>query len=121
MVDREPDVLEKHRAVRSAEEDEFTRRLGQNIRQRRDAEGLTQDELASQAALSRGSIANIERGTQSPQLYSLVLIARALSCRLTDLVPETVVGAEALPLSIESRAAVERVLQRSHRRVATKS
>jgi transcriptional regulator with XRE-family HTH domain len=111
----------KHRAVRSAEEEEFTRRLGLSIRQHRDAEGLTQDELASQAALSRGSIANIERGTQSPQLYALVLIARALSCGLADLVPETFARAEALPLSSESRAAVERVLQRSHRRVPAKS
>ena len=104
-----------HRAVRSAEEEEFTRRVGRRIRERRDAVGMTQDELASQTALSRASIANIERGTQSPQIYSLVLIAQALSCRLTDLVGETVTTAESLPLTDESRAAVERVLQRSRR------
>jgi transcriptional regulator with XRE-family HTH domain len=121
MVDREPDVLMSHRAVRSAEEEEFTRRLGLSIREQRDAVGLTQDELANQAQLSRGSIANIERGMQSPQLYSLVLIAHALSCRLTDLVPESFARAEALPLSNESRAAVQRVLRQTHRRAANRS
>lgn len=54
--------------------------IGQRIRQRREAIGLTQSELARLADTTQASIARVETGeTQSPRSASLGAIARALS------------------------------------------
>ncbi len=37
--------------------------------------------------MTRGSIANIERGEQMPGLYRLLLICSALRCDLSDVMP----------------------------------
>ncbi|MFC9749819.1 helix-turn-helix domain-containing protein [Streptomyces niveus] len=57
------------------------------IRDARKRAGVTQAYLGHQAGLSRGSIANIEAGTQAPPLYRLALIAVALKIQPAELMP----------------------------------
>ena len=65
--------------------------LGRRIRQRREAKGLKQEELAARAVISRSSIANIERGQQQAPVHVLFAIAGVLDLELADLLPS---GAE---------------------------
>lgn len=78
----------------------FNRGLGINLREQRLQAGLTQDQLALHAGMSRGSIANIERGEQTPGLYRLVLICEALACDLRDVLPDGVLSVESVASAI---------------------
>lgn len=49
--------------------------------------GLTQANVASLVGLSRVSIANIEAGRQSVSLDRVPAYAKALRCRIADLLP----------------------------------
>jgi transcriptional regulator with XRE-family HTH domain len=68
-------------------EERFNRELGARIRTEREAARLTQEALATAVGLSRGSIANIERGDQAPPTYRLMLIAQALRLSVMALLP----------------------------------
>lgn len=94
MSDRQADVSRRHTPARSGEELLFNRGLGANLREFRLAANLTQDQLAAFAGMTRGSIANIERGEQMPGLYRLVLICKALGCDMHDVMPNEVFSAE---------------------------
>lgn len=61
--------------------------LGENIRKKRDACGLTQEALANKVGISRPSLANIERGRQRLTVDQLVEIAGILEVSLEELVP----------------------------------
>lgn len=61
--------------------------IGTRIQARREAQQLQRQELADAAGLSRMSIANIEAGRQRPPLHRVALIAAALDCDVTDLLP----------------------------------
>lgn len=61
--------------------------LGRRIRQRREAKGLKQEELATHASISRSSIANIERGQQQAPVHVLFAIAGVLDVELAELLP----------------------------------
>jgi HTH-type transcriptional regulator / antitoxin HipB len=65
------------------------RDVGATIRRLREAAGLTQDELAQRARLSRIYVQKLELGErESPSFPALERIARALSATLTvDLKP----------------------------------
>jgi transcriptional regulator with XRE-family HTH domain len=63
------------------------RRVGESIRERRVQAGLTQLQLAGLSSLSRGSIANIERGQQNLTLETLWSIASCLGCEARELIP----------------------------------
>jgi transcriptional regulator with XRE-family HTH domain len=69
------------------QEERFNRELGARIRAAREEARLTQEALAGAVGLSRGSIANIERGDQAPPTYRLALIAQALDVDLPALLP----------------------------------
>ena len=59
------------------------KQLGAQIKKGRERRGLTQDELASRAGLSRIYIAKIEGGERmAPSLPALEKIAKALGLRL---------------------------------------
>ena len=60
-------------------------KLGQEIRERRLAIGISQEELASAAGLHRTYIGSIERGERNVSLQNIVAIARALSASPSDL------------------------------------
>lgn len=61
--------------------------LGEQIRKRRDALGMTQSNLAAHLGLSRTSITNIEGGRQPLQVHQLYRVAAVLRVGVTDLLP----------------------------------
>lgn len=68
--------------------------LGENIRLRRQAYGLTQTQLAEAAGLApiASTICDLERGRMNPTFALLVGIAHALQCHVTDLFPGPISG-----------------------------
>jgi transcriptional regulator with XRE-family HTH domain len=62
--------------------------IGRRIRELRDAAGLTQEQLAQAAHLTRGSIANIETGRQAILTGSLIDIAEGLGVSPAALLPD---------------------------------
>ncbi|WP_165989769.1 helix-turn-helix domain-containing protein [Streptomyces sp. YIM 98790] len=70
------------------EEKAFNAAVGRLIRGARLRAGLTQELLGRQAGLSRGSITNIESGTQTPPLYRLVRMAAVLHVEPAELLPQ---------------------------------
>ncbi|MEU7082156.1 MULTISPECIES: helix-turn-helix domain-containing protein [Streptomyces] len=69
------------------EEQEFNAAVSHLIRQARQRAGVTQEHLGRQPGLSRGSITNIEAGTQMSPLYHLARIASALNVQPAELLP----------------------------------
>ena len=64
----------------------FRRKLGDAIRGRRKARKLSQEKLAERADVHRNYIGLIERGEQNITIESLVKVAKALKCKVMDLV-----------------------------------
>ncbi len=60
--------------------------LGGQIRKRRQALGLSQDELAARVYATRQSVSNWENGRTCPDIQSLLLLAEVFSASLDDLV-----------------------------------
>lgn len=60
-------------------------RFGFAVRTRREALGLTQEELAHRAAIHRTYLSDVERGTRNVSLVNIELLARALDTSLADL------------------------------------
>ena len=54
------------------------KKFGDNIRARRDAQDLSQEQLAERADLDRTYISGVERGVRNLSLLSTVRIAKAL-------------------------------------------
>lgn len=63
----------------------FLRDLGFRIRERRQAAGWTQADLADRCHLHRTFIGSVERGERNLSILNLRLIARALRVALADL------------------------------------
>jgi len=62
-----------------------TTALSQNLRRLRDAKNLSQADLAERAKLSRVAYGNIESGSASPKVDTLLRIAAVLDVKLQDL------------------------------------
>jgi len=62
--------------------------VGENIKTKRTALGMTQENLASALGLGRSMIAQIERGSKVPNVMLGKEIARVLRCSMDDLVRE---------------------------------
>jgi transcriptional regulator with XRE-family HTH domain len=62
------------------------RRIGANIKRLREAQGLSQEELADRAGLHRTYVSQLERAVKNATFVSLDKIAKALSVPLADLV-----------------------------------
>lgn len=62
--------------------------VGENIKARRMALGMTQESLAKAVGLGRSMMAQIERGSKVPNLILGRDIAKVLQCDLNDLVRE---------------------------------
>jgi len=62
--------------------------FGRSIRSFRKQRGMSQDDLAEGAKLSRNYISDIERGVRNPSLLALVGISRALRMPLRDLLAD---------------------------------
>lgn len=52
--------------------------LGRNIRRHRNAQGISQEELAFRAEMKRSYVSGIERGTRNPTVQALERLASAL-------------------------------------------
>lgn len=74
-------------------------RLGEVLRRRRDAIGLSQASLADRVGLGRTSITNIEKGVQSVLLHQFLEIAEAIGASPEELLEEA---------GVRPAAAVER-------------
>ena len=66
----------------------YRRKLGDAIRHRRKARKLSQEKLAEHADVHRNYIGLIEQGEQNITIESLVKLAKALKCKVMDLVVE---------------------------------
>jgi transcriptional regulator with XRE-family HTH domain len=60
--------------------------LGEAVRIRRKKARLSQEQLAEKADLTRNYIGDVERAEKKITLETLVKIAKALKCRVRDLV-----------------------------------
>lgn len=60
--------------------------LGQIIRKKREALGLTQIEVAEKAGLDRNYIGMVERGERNPSYLSLIKIASGLNLSVDQLI-----------------------------------
>jgi len=60
-------------------------RLGKRIKAAREKRGLSQEELAAAAHISRGYLARLEIGRHDPTVGTLERIARALRVKIGDL------------------------------------
>jgi transcriptional regulator with XRE-family HTH domain len=65
----------------------FLEVFGRRVAKLREAAGLTQAEVAERIGMSRSSVANIEGGRQPVYLDMVPILARALRCRIVDLLP----------------------------------
>lgn len=59
--------------------------VGTNVRRRRLARGLTQEQLAFEAKIDLTYVGGIERGRRNPSLMVLARIADALDCNPAEL------------------------------------
>lgn len=59
--------------------------VGARIRNRREAAGMTQAQVADASGIQRPIVARIERGTHAPSLYTVMRIASALGARPSTL------------------------------------
>jgi transcriptional regulator with XRE-family HTH domain len=60
--------------------------LGEAVRDRRKKACLSQEQLAEKADLTRNYIGDIERAEKKITLETLAKIAKALKCRVRDLI-----------------------------------
>ncbi len=60
--------------------------IGENIKALREKSNLTQQELADKIEVSRGMVAQIERGSKIPTLILANAIAKALDCSLDEII-----------------------------------
>lgn len=67
---------------------ELGRQVGRTIRSRREAKGLSQEDVAHEADLSVRHYYQIETGVANPTLKSLYQIAKALDVSVRDLLGE---------------------------------
>jgi transcriptional regulator with XRE-family HTH domain len=66
--------------------DDLAGRLGQNIKQLRDARGFTQQQMAKLSGLPRATWANLESGAANPTLQVLHRVATSLQISIEELI-----------------------------------
>jgi transcriptional regulator with XRE-family HTH domain len=62
------------------------KKLGDKVRQYREAAGLSQEALGNQTELGRTYISGVERGIRNPSVLSLERIAKALGVKTSQLI-----------------------------------
>ncbi|MDP3675571.1 MAG: helix-turn-helix transcriptional regulator [Novosphingobium sp.] len=61
------------------------KRVGANLRRAREAEGISQEELADRSGLHRTYVSGVERGIRNPTVIVLEKIAKALKVKTSSL------------------------------------
>jgi transcriptional regulator with XRE-family HTH domain len=64
----------------------FHKALGEEVRHRRDALRISQEELAARAGLHRNAIGRLERGTLNPSVMTLLCVVAEFDIPLSELV-----------------------------------
>lgn len=64
------------------------RALGRSVKKIREEAGMTQSVLAEEVGMTRGSIANIERGSQNTTVATLIAISMACETTLDHMVDQ---------------------------------
>jgi transcriptional regulator with XRE-family HTH domain len=67
--------------------DKYVAYVGNKIKEKRKAAGLSQQELEKKSGLPQSHISRLENGQHSPSFASLEKIARALGIPVSDLEP----------------------------------
>ncbi len=62
--------------------------FGRAVRRRREALGISQEELADRAGLHRTYIGDVERGERNIALVNIVKLAKALGVKSSSLMPD---------------------------------
>lgn len=62
--------------------------LGKQIKKRREATGLTQEQLGQILGLSRASVINMQTGRHMPTIEGFHLLCQIFGCQPNDLLPE---------------------------------
>jgi XRE family transcriptional regulator, regulator of sulfur utilization len=70
---------------KNAEKKDFALRLGQRIREIRQQQGLTQEQLADKASYHPTYIGNIENATNLPSTHTVWRLAKAMDMDVGDL------------------------------------
>ena len=60
--------------------------IGKNIAERRKKQNMTQEDLCGIAEIDRSYLSEIENGKENVSIKTLVKIADALECELSDLI-----------------------------------
>jgi transcriptional regulator with XRE-family HTH domain len=63
------------------------RAFGELVRTKREAAGLSQEELAFRVGLHRTYVGSVERGERNITLANIYRLAKALGCPVTELMP----------------------------------
>src|SRR5688572_20852076 len=89
--------------------------LGNNIRQLREARGMTQEQMAKVSGVPRPTWANLESGAANPTLAVLVKVANALQVPLEELIgPQRAVvklyKSESLPVRLRGKVRLRKLL-----------
>jgi transcriptional regulator with XRE-family HTH domain len=71
--------------VKNIDENDRDKRVGANIRMRREGLGLTQEALAKETGLTKLTISEIENGKRQARKANLIAIAKSLNCTSLDL------------------------------------
>jgi len=95
--------------------EQIAENLGNNIRQLREARGMTQEQMAKMSNIPRPTWANLESGAANPTLSVLVKVANALQAPLEELIgPQRAVvklyKSESLPARERGRVRIRRLL-----------
>ncbi|MFD6995098.1 helix-turn-helix domain-containing protein [Streptomyces mirabilis] len=99
------------------DEQAFNKQVGARVRTARENAELTQSALARLTGLTRGSITNIESGTQSTSLFRLAQIAAAARVQPADLIPNLAETSAASDLPDHLADAVAAVTQAAQRKM----
>lgn len=78
--------------------------LGAELRERREAAGLTQERVAELASVDRTYVSKVEREIQSPTVDALIRICRAVGARASEVLARIEDGYTPRPRKARSRA-----------------
>ena len=102
-----------HTVMVPIDEEMLYSQLSACIRERREALGKTQAELADGIGVLRTSINNIEKGRQRPPLHMIYRIAEELDFEVRDLLPERAVVTTKELVGVEVNGEVLNVLPKT--------
>lgn len=81
--------------------------VGQAVRARRRAAGLSLEDLAERSGVSATMLSEVERGRKNPTVKLAWQVARALGCSLSDLIEDDAPAGPAILRAAERRSLVD--------------